>query len=432
MMLPLYRLATHAGGPLIAHYLRRRRACGREDAARFGERQGVASLTRPPGFLIWVHAASLGEALSVLPLVARMTAEWPALDVLLTTGTRSSAELLATRLPARVRHQYVPADRPCWVRNFLSHWRPDLALWVESELWPNLLLETARRGVPMILLNARLSERSFRRWRLLAGDADLLLRHFSLCLAQSEEAAARLRRLGAPRVRHLGDLKAAAPALPADAGELASLRALCGARPRWLAASTHPGEEEIVAAVHRQVASHMPSLLTLIVPRHPERGGAIAALLARQGLRVARRGQSAPLTAETEIYLADSLGELGLFYRLAGLAFLGGSLVARGGHNPLEPARLDCAILHGPSTENFRHVFAALDAAGAARPVQDAAALADRVANLLTDPAARAAMATAALRHAAAGTAVLDRVLDALRPHLPPLAPATDLLHARA
>jgi 3-deoxy-D-manno-octulosonic-acid transferase len=175
----------------------------------------------------------------------------------------------------------------------------------------------------------------------------------------------------------------------------------------------------------------MPSLLTLIVPRHPERGKAIATLLARQGLRVARRGQGAPLTSETEVYLADSLGELGLFYRLAGLAFLGASLVPRGGHNPLEPARLDCAILHGPSTENFRHVFSALDAAGGARPVQDAAALANRVTNLLTDPAARAAMATAALRHAAAGTAVLDRVLDALRPHLPPLAPATDLLHAR-
>lgn len=432
MMLPLYRLATHAGGPLIAHYLRRRRACGREDAARFRERQGVASLTRPPGFLVWFHAASLGEALSVLPLVEQMIAEWPSLEVLLTTGTRSSAEVLAQRLPERTRHHYVPADRPCWVRNFLSHWRPDLALWVESELWPNLLLETARRHVPMVLLNARLSERSFHRWHLFRSDAGLLLRHFSLCLAQSEETAERLRRLGAPMVRHLGNLKAAAPPLPADAGELASLRALCGTRPRWLAASTHPGEEEIAAAVHRRVASRLPALLTLIVPRHPKRGEAIATLLARQGLRVARRSQGAPLAPETEIYLADTIGELGLFYRLVDLTFLGGSLMPRGGHNPLEPARLDCAILHGPSTENFRHVYADLGAAGAARPVQDRAGLADQVAHLLTDPAAGAAMATAALRHAAAGTAVLDRVLDALRPHLPPLAPATDLLHARA
>lgn len=432
MMLPLYRLATQAGGPLIARHLRRRQARGREDATRFGERQGKASLARPEGFLVWFHAASLGEALSVLPLVERMSAEWPRLEVLLTTGTRSSAEVLAQRLPERARHHYVPADRPCWVRDFLSHWRPDLALWVESELWPNLLLETARRHVPMVLLNARLSERSFCRWRLLRGAAGLLLRHFSLCLAQSEETAERLHRLGAPSVRHLGDLKAAAPPLPADAGALASLRALCGTRPLWLAASTHPGEEEIAAAVHRRLAAHVPGLLSLIVPRHPERSEAIAALLARQGLRVARRSQSAPLASETEIYLADTIGELGLFYRLVDLVFVGGSLVPRGGHNPLEPARLDCDILHGPSTENFRHVYVALDAAGAARAVQDAAALADQVGHLLTDSAARAAMAAAAAREAAAGIMVIERVLEALRPYLPPPPVSAGLAHARA
>lgn len=423
MLRRLYRIGTRLLTPLVLVYLHHRCGRGKEDPLRLGERRGIAGAPRPPGPLLWVHAASVGEATSVLGLIERLLATRPSLAILLTTGTVASAHLMAERLPRTVRHQYVPVDLPGAVSRFLDHWHPDLALWVESELWPNLVLATAERAIPMVLLNGRLSERSYRRWRRCPGLIRPMLAAFQLCFAQDEEQARRLARLGAGEIAKSGDLKAAASALPADREALDRLRQEIGGRPLWLAASTHPGEEEVVASAHLLAAERHPGLLTIIVPRHPARGGKIAALLRARGVRVARRSVGEPIARETEIYLADTLGELGLFYRLAGIAFIGGSLFGKGGHNPFEAARLGCAVLYGPDMKNCAPMASALAAAGASQRVEGAEDLADAVASLLANAPMRAERAAAGARAVAAAESVLDRVLARLSPWLDPLAP---------
>jgi 3-deoxy-D-manno-octulosonic-acid transferase len=418
MIAALYAGAAWALGPAIRILLLLRRARGKEDPARLPERLGRAGLPRPEGPLVWLHGASVGEALSALPLIERLLAGDPARSVLVTTGTVTSARLMAERLPERAFHQFAPVDIPAAVARFLDHWRPDLALWLESELWPNMIAAAVRRSVPMALVNARLSKRSYRRWRCLPGFARSLLGAFRLCLAQSPEDAGRFRALGAPHVESPGNLKYASPPLPADPAALEALRASIGARPLWLAASTHIGEEAIVAEAHRKLRNRHPALLTVIVPRHPERGAAIAAELAAAGLAVARRGADESPTPSTDIYLADTLGELGLFYRLAQISFVGGSLVPHGGQNLLEPAQLGCAVLHGPAVFNFEAIAAAMKAAGATERVHDAGGLAAAVDTLLTDAELRARRAEAASEVAAGEAGVLDRVMAALGPLL--------------
>jgi 3-deoxy-D-manno-octulosonic-acid transferase len=424
-MLPqLYRLVTLPLPPLAVLYLQWRCRRGKEDPLRWRERRGIAGDARPPGPLLWIHAASIGEATAMLALIERLRQTRPWVEILVTTGTTASARLLAERLPAPARHQFVPLDLPLWIARFLDHWRPDLAIWVESELWPNLVLMTRARGVPMVLVNGRLSARSYRRWRAWPGLIGPMLGAFARCLAQDEDQAERLRRLGAERVEGIGDLKAAAAPPPVDGVEFERLRRQIGTRPRWLAASTHAGEEAVAAAVHRRLAPAHRGLLTMIAPRHPIRGAEIAVMSAGLGLRVARRSEGAAITADTDIYLADTMGELGLFYRLAGIAFVGGSLAGRGGHNPFEPARLDCAVLHGPDMTNCLGMAAALAAAGAAEVVTDAAELARAVSALLSRPQLLAERGAAAARVAAAGRGVLDAVEERLAPWLDRLAPA--------
>jgi 3-deoxy-D-manno-octulosonic-acid transferase len=422
--LALYRAATTAVAPLVRLYLLLRLARGKEEAGRLAERYGKASRERPPGPLIWFHAASIGEAVSILALIDAMVAERPLLSVLVTTGTVTSARLLEARLPGgRAFHQYVPVDSPHYVRRFLDHWQPDLALWVESELWPNLIAETASREVPLLLVNARMSQLSFERWRRWPRIAAPLVGAFALCLAQDVVQAERLRQLGARRALCVGNLKSAAGPLPANEAELTKLAAQAAGRPLWLAASTHEGEEEAVAAAHLALRQRWPDLLTLLVPRHPARAAAVTQMLRRRGLAVTRRSLAEPITAGTDIYLGDTLGELGLFYRLAGVAFIGGSLVPMGGHNPLEAALLDCALLHGPDMSNCAAIARDLAAQGAAETVRDGDALAAQVATLLADPAERARRAAAALEVAADNRAVLTAVLERIAPWLDRLTP---------
>jgi 3-deoxy-D-manno-octulosonic-acid transferase len=365
----------------------------------------------------------VGEATAMLVLIERLLQTRPGLEILVTTGTVTSAHLLADRLPPRARHQFVPVDLPRWIARFLDHWRPDLALWVESELWPNLTLATRARGVPMVLVNGRLSARSYARWQKWPGLIGPMLGAFSECLAQDEEQARRFRSLGARKVGMVGDLKAAASALPVDRPRLEELTRQTKGRPLWLAASTHAGEEEIAARVHHQVAASHPRLLTIIVPRHPARGDAIQAMLSASGLCVARRVRGEPITDQTDVYLADTMGELGLFYSLTEIAFVGGSLVAKGGHNPFEAARLGCAVLHGPNVSNCEGMAAELAAAGAAETVLDADGLARAVSALLGDRRVRTARAVAGKRAAVAGSEILEAVLIRLAPWLDGLAP---------
>ncbi|GGF16117.1 3-deoxy-D-manno-octulosonic acid transferase [Aliidongia dinghuensis] len=431
--LAAYRTATWAALPAVKLLLARRTRRGKEDPARRRERLGFAARPRSAGPLIWAHAASVGESLSLLPLIDRLLARLPTAEILVTSGTVTSAGLLAQRLPPRAFHQYVPIDHPGAVERFLDHWRPNLAIWVESELWPNLIAATSRRRVPMVLLNAKMSERAMRGWRRFPGLIRTLLGAFDLVLAQDETQAARLNRLGARSAVTVGDLKSSAAPLPADAAELAALTQAIGDRPVWLAAQTHDGEEAIVADAHRRIAAGRPGLLTLLAPRHPNRAPAIAALLAERGLTVARRSAAAPIEPATDLYLADTLGEMGLFYRLGGIVLVAGSLLAPGtigGHNPIEPALLGAAILHGPDMVNCAANAAALDAAGGAWPVVGAAGIAEAVGALLDDPARRTAMGRAAEAAAAAEAGVVDRALERLEPLIAPLAAGTS--HARA
>jgi 3-deoxy-D-manno-octulosonic-acid transferase len=423
-------MMTRPLAPLATAYLAQRRRRGKEHALRFRERRGFASAARPPGPLVWVHAASVGEATAMLALIERLLQSRPELEILITTGTVSSAGLLASTLPVRVRHQFVPVDLPQWVARFLDHWRPDLALWVESELWPNLVLATRDRGIPIVLLNGRLSARSYRGWRRWPGLAGPVLGAFDLCIVQDEHQAERFRALGSLEVASLGDLKAAAAALPVYPSELLRLRSAVGTRPSWLAASTHAGEEEVAIRVHRELLASHSGLLTILAPRHPARGDEISAILAAAGLRFARRSRGEPITRQTDLYLADTMGELGLFYRLCPIAFIGGSLVPKGGHNPFEAARLDCAVLHGPDMSNCAGMAAALAAAGAAETVTGAESLARAVAVLLEDRPLRLSRAAAGARAAAAGGGVLDAVLSRLSPWLDRIAPMRDIAEA--
>ncbi len=418
MWTALYRGATDLAGPIVPLILDRRTAAGKEDPARRAERLGCPTVTRPAGPLCWVHAASVGEALSVQTVVRRLLARFPACTVLMTTGTVTSARLMGERLPAGAIHQYVPLDRLSYVRSFLDHWSPDLVIWVESEIWPNHLAELKRRGVPAVLVNARMSERSFRNWKRAPGLVRDLLSAFELVLPWNEQGADRLRALGIDRLGPTGNLKLASEPLAADGATLEAMRQAIGDRPVWLAASTHPGEEEICAVVHRELAQRFRRLLTIVAPRHPARGPALAERLLPEYGPAPRRAAGDMPTAETALYVADTMGEMGLLLRLAPVVFVGGSLVEHGGHNPNEAAQLDCAILYGPHMTNFPEMTRQLEGAGAARMVGDGAELAAALARLLSDPEAAAGQARRARAVAESNRGVIDQVMAALEPLL--------------
>lgn len=411
-----YRFAGVLLRPAVPFILSRRVARGKEDAQRLGERYGRASLPRPPGRLVWVHAASVGETNAILPLLDRLTRI--GLAVVFTTTTLTSAAIAAKRLPGGAVHQFAPLDLAPFVGSFLAHWRPNLAIFVESEMWPTMVRKLAEAGIPLVVANARLSERSYRGWKRFSGFAGTVFPRITLCLAQSEGDATRFAQLGAPMVRTVGNLKFDVPPLGAEGGAVARLTAAVAGRPSWVAASTHEGEEEVVAEAHKLIRQRHPQVLTIVVPRHPERGDAVRAMLAGKGLTVAQRSRGNPLLHEIDVYVADTLGELGLFYRLAPIAFLGGSLIPHGGQNPIEPTRLDTAVLHGPHVHNFSDIYAALDAAVPAPAISDAASLADAVAGLLADPDAVAARAAAGKAGLARFSGALDATLTAITPLL--------------
>jgi 3-deoxy-D-manno-octulosonic-acid transferase len=415
-MYRLYRAFTFMASPFVPLVLTARRARGKEDAVRISERLGKASKPRPSGKLVWIHAASVGEANAVLPLIGALLAEHENLHVLLTTVTVTSAALLGGRLPERALHQFAPVDTPDAVRAFLGYWRPDIALFVDSEFWPNLMVGTRRAGAVMGLINARMSDRSFRRWRLARPFIRMLLSGFTLCFAQSAQDAERLGILGLPSVNGTGNLKYDAPALPCDEKELARLEKQVDSRPVWVAASTHPGEEAMIAQVHRKLAASGMRPLTIIVPRHAVRGDEVTAQLG--SLKIARRSRGDAITRDTDIYLADTMGELGLFYRLASVAFIGGTLVSHGGQNPLEAAKLGRAIIAGPHMENFAGIMEVMEREHAVLRVKDAGGLARETARLLQDEKTRAALAQKAEAHVRAHAGMLATITQVLQPYL--------------
>ena len=407
-------LARPAAPLLLAHRARQ----GKEDPARRAERLGIASVPRPSGRLVWVHAASVGETNVALPVIGELLKAYADVSVLLTTGTTTSAALAAARLPERAIHQYVPLDVRGFTRRFLDHWKPDLAIFTESEVWPNLVLETSARSVPLALINARMSPRSMKRWRRFAGAARPLFARFDVTLAQNEKIARMLRVLGARNVTNAGNLKIDSPPPPADRAELARLRAALAGRPCFLAASTHPGEERIVASAHRILAQNLPSFLTIIVPRHPERGADLQTELQAQGFRVERRSLTPLPGKDTDIFIADTLGELGTFYALSPAAFIGGSLVARGGQNPIEAVRHGAVVLTGPSHHNFNDAYVALLASDGAIEVKSAGDLAAAINRLYANEAEAQSRREGANAALSSLSGALVKTLDALRPYL--------------
>jgi len=377
-----YRAFTTALAPVAPLLLRRRASRDKEDASRVNERLGRDLPPRPMGQLIWVHGASVGECIAALPLIDALL-EDPARHVLVTSGTVTSARMMSERLPKRALHQFVPVDLPASTQRFLDHWRPDAGLFVDSDIWPNLVFGAKARGIKLALVNARMSERSFAGWSWARKTAAALLSAFDLCLAQDDEIAQRFRALGARDVRAIGSLKADAPPLPADSDALDALRAAIGARPILLAAQTHSGEDETILPASDVIRRAIPDLLTIIVPRHVDRGAEIAMLCATRAAR--RRALGEMPDADTLVYVADTMGELGLFYRLARFAFVGGSLIRHGGQNPLEPARLDCAVLAGPHTFNFTSAYEAIFRAQGTGLVHSSAEIAQIARRLLED-----------------------------------------------
>ncbi len=417
-LLSLYRAGTRLGAPLIARHLRKRAARGKEDAGRLAERFGRGAMPEDARRTVWIHAASVGEALSALPLIGAVRKAYPDTRMLMTTGTVTSAKLIAERAPDVV-HRFAPVDTPHAVAGFLDQWRPDIALWMESELWPNMLQETAAREIPITLINARMSKTSARNWGFARGSAAALLNAFDLRLAQTEEIQQRLLALGADDVVVTGDLKAARGFDPVDDKALAGMRDVIGARPLWLAASTHPGDELAVLQAHEALALDAPDLLTIIAPRHPERGAEIEAMAAERTLGVTRRAVGGQPTGM--IYVADTLGELPLWYSLAPIALIGGGWDKVGGHNPLEAAQRGVAVLSGDDVPAFVDTYARLTDAGAAKMLEKRGDLAPALRNLTEaghpNIGARA-MGLAGEKSGAPDPEPLDKTLAALSPLL--------------
>lgn len=418
LALSAYRWVGLGLYPVMRPYLAFRAAKGKEERGRRSERFGRASVERPAGPLVWIHAASVGETNAVSPLIREVRRR--GISVVLTTGTVTSARVARERLGDSVIHQYVPLDLKPVLNRFLDHWRPDLAIMVESEIWPMTILELGARHIAQVLVNGRMSDRSFARWKKRPAIADALFEKFALVIAQSDADAERFRTLGALPVLVSGNLKVDTDAPPHDPAVLAAYRNQLGNRKTWAAISTFEGEELAAGKVHAALKQHI-ELLTIIVPRHPERADAIEEALVAKGLKVARRTRNDPLTADTDIFLGDTIGEMGLYLRMTEIAFVGRSLFGEGGQNPLEPAMLGCAVLSGPNVQNFRDSYQRLAKSGCAKMVRDVEMLAKGVGYLLVNDDMRRKMIAAGQDSLQEMRGALTETVRGLEPYLNPL-----------
>lgn len=424
--LKAYRFGGMLVYPLVTPYLAYRAFKGKEDRARREERFGYASANRPQGPLIWFHAASVGETSAIVPLIREIRQR--NIHVVLTTGTMTSAQVTRERLGDEVIHQYVPLDFKPAIGRFLDYWEPDCAVIAESEIWPTTIAELARRHIPQILVNARISDRSFARWQRRPALAEALFERMALVMAQSDLDAERFRDLGARQVSTSGNLKVDTDAPPHNADILAGYLKQIDGRKTWAAVSTFEGEENAAAVVHRTLKAR-DNLLTILVPRHPERADDIEAMLVSQGLKVARRTRNDPLTPDVDIFLGDTIGEMGLYLRMTQVAFMGRSLFeSKGGQNPLEPAMLGCAILSGGHVQNFREAYQRLARSGSARMVRDTEMLAKGVHYLLGNDAARQAMIEAGFATVHEMQGALSATIKGLEPYINPLTVKARLL----
>lgn len=418
-ILRVYNFVFWCLSPYWGFFLRQRIKRGKENPTRYRERMGVSALPKPTTDIIWVNAVSVGEALAVVPLIERLPEIYPAgakpIKVMLTTSTTSAAEIIKDKLPPHAFHQYTVIDHPLYVKRFLEHWRPVAAFWVESELWPNMITQTAKRKIPMVLINARLSPKTVRNWSRLKFFAHFLLSRFDICLAQNETNKEALLALGAKQVAVSGNLKYDAAPLVYDEGQKNQWQEKLQGNQVFLAASTHAGEDEIIIAAHRAMVQEGRKIKTIIAPRHPHRAQKIMELT--EGLKTTFYSHN-PLSAqEVDIYIIDKIGVLGLFYALADVVFMGGSLVNQGGQNPLEPARLHCALLSGEHVFNFQEVYNLFQQQGGVKIIHKEN-LTKTLAHLFSNPQEIKTMADSVKQSTDSLKGALDMTLTALQPQL--------------
>lgn len=400
--------------PFILLLLLIRLSKGKENKERINERLGFPKKKRPEGMLVWMHGASVGECLSMLPLVKKLLEENPNLHIMVTSGTVTSADLMQKRLPERAFHQFIPIDTPLAARRFVKHWNADAILWFESDFWPNILKAIYKNKKPLILLNGRISDKSFERWQKFPRIIKSIQSLFTLSFGQTAEDARRLKVLGAQDVVSTGNLKFAAVNPPFDAQELKKIHTSIGSRPVWCMASTHDDEETQGADIHLELVKKFPNLLTVFVPRHPHRADAIIQMLHKKGLTVSRRSQKEEITQNTNVYLADTIGEMGLLYQIAPAVFVGGSLIKFGGQNMLEPMRLSRTVLIGPHAFNFREIVKTAKEKKALIEVEDKTGLQLELEKFFSNPEAYKTMQETAHQLATSEMTVLDRVWDIL------------------
>ena len=420
MFIKIYNSLVYVLYPIaIRRYIEKRKKIGKEDIKRFNERVGRPKMPRPQGRLIWLHGASVGESISMLPLINRLLEIYPDVHVMVTTGTTTSAEVMAKRLPERAFHQYLPIDNPMFTARFVRHWQPNIALWFESEFWPAILSTIKRKNIPLILINGRISNKSFKRWQQFDFIIKELLSCFTACLGQSEEDAYRLRVLGAKDAMCLGNLKYAGLPIPVDINKKNEILTEIGDRPIWLASSTHDDEESKIGRFLKDLQNKHPNLLTIIVPRHPNRGPEITQKLRdTYKLNVALRSASEPITPQTEVYVADTIGEMGIWYEIAPIGFVGGSLIPHGGQNFMEPSRCRDAVIVGPHMHNFTDAVNRAKHADGLIQVNDVIELIDTVDQLLANKDLLEAKSSLAYNWATSEAKVLDGIVEKIQGYM--------------
>ena len=416
MFLRIYNALITILYPLVIKgYINKRKQIGKEDVARFNERIGKPKLPRPEGKLFWLHGASVGESVSMLPLINKILETYPDSHVMVTTGTVTSADVMQKRLPERAFHQFIPIDNPIFTTRFVKYWHPDVALWFESEFWPAVLTSIRRKNIPLILINGRISNKTFKRWQQFDFICKELLSCFTMCLGQSEEDAYRLRVLGAKETTCLGNLKYAGLPLPIDEKNKKEVLKQIENRRLWLASSTHDDEEVRLAKVHKRLKEKYEDLLTIIVPRHPNRGQEIADEIKKLDISTALRSRGEKITKTTDIYIADTIGEVGLWYDVAKIVFIGGSLVPHGGQNFIEPSRVRDAVIVGPHMHNFSDAMSRAKKADAVMQVSDILELQELLEQLFDNEQLLDAKCSLAYNWAASETKVLDGIMDKIK-----------------
>lgn len=420
MFIGLYNTIIRVLYPIaIRRYIEKRKKIGKEDIKRFNERIGRPVKERPEGRLVWLHGASVGESISMLPLINRLLELYPDIHIMVTTGTTTSAEVMAKRLPERAFHQYLPIDNPVFTTRFVRYWQPTIALWFESEFWPAMLSSIKRRNIPLILINGRISNKSFKRWQQFEFIIKELLDCFTACLGQSEEDAYRLRLLGAKDAMCLGNLKYAGLPIPVDQEKKAEILRQIGERPLWLVSSTHNDEEFKIGRFLKELQQKHPKLLTLMAPRHPNRGAEIKEkLTADYGLNVSLRSAGESITAETDVYVADTIGEMGIWYEIAPIVFIGGSLIPHGGQNFMEPSRCRDAVIVGPHMHNFTDAMTRAKHADGIIQVNDVLELIEMVDQLLSNKELLEAKRSLAYNWATSEAKVLDGIVEKIQGYM--------------